>query len=96
LYVDIVKEYCNINRQFVDEFAALLDKEDLTAAKRKAHTLKGAAGNISAEELHLAAEALENACSGDDVKKIAPILADVAEKLKEILDTASRLDTLIP
>ncbi len=94
LYVDIVKEYCDTNRHFVAEFIALLDKKDLPAAKIKAHSLKGAAGNISADELYLAAETLENACNGNDVKKIQPLLAGVTEKLQEVLDATGRLDTL--
>jgi len=70
LYVDIVKEYCDINRHFVTEFEALLDKGDLEAARNKAHALKGAAGNISAEALYLVAGKLEKACTADDQDKI--------------------------
>lgn len=95
LYIDIVKEYCASNRHFADEFVSLLDKEDLSAAKTKAHTLKGTAGNISADELYLATQALEKACNEGDVKKIKHILAGVAEKLQEVMDAAGRLDTLL-
>ena len=94
LYIDIVKEYCTANRHFVDEFVSLLDKEDLSAAKLKAHALKGAAGNISADKLYLAAEALEKACTEGDVKKIRHMMTGVAEKLQEVMDTADRLDSL--
>jgi two-component system sensor histidine kinase/response regulator len=93
LYVDIVKEYCDLNRHFVTEFEALLDQGDLAAAKIKVHALKGAAGNISAEALYLAAEALEKACIADDRDKIDSLLAAVGQHLQVILESSSQLET---
>ncbi len=92
LYVDIVKEYCETNRHFVAEFEALLDQEDLAAAKIKAHSLKGAAGNISAEALYLAAEALEKACTDGEHAKIESLLADVSQSLQVVFESSCQLD----
>ncbi len=92
LYIDIVKEYCDINRHFVAEFKALLDQDDLDSAKIKAHALKGAAGNVSADELYLVAEKLEKACVTGDRNEIESLLTGVARKLKVIMASASQLD----
>jgi len=90
-----VQEYCDTNRNFVNEFKLLLDQKDLAAAKMKAHALKGAAGNISADELFHAAEALEKACSGSDTGKIEPFLTAVDQKLRVVLESSSKLDSLL-
>ncbi len=92
LYVDIVKEYCETNRHFVAEFEALLDQKDLAAARIKTHSLKGAAGNISAEALCLAAEALEKACTAGDGNEIESLLTGVAQKLQVVLESSRQLD----
>ncbi len=60
----------------------------------KAHSLKGAAGNISADNLHLAAEALEKACVDGDISKIRPLLDTVTEKLQEVFNSSGLLDSL--
>jgi len=95
LYTEIVEEYCDTNENFVSEFKSLIDKGSFDDAKIKAHALKGAAGNISAEELYTAAEALEKACLSNDRKQIGPLLTTVDQKLNVILETAHHLDSLL-
>jgi PAS domain S-box-containing protein len=91
LYVEIVQEYCTTNRHFVPEFNALLNAGNLADAKIKAHALKGAAGNISADDLYTAAEKLEKACAENDRRNMDAILEDVARKLAVLLETARQL-----
>ncbi|CAD7839739.1 MAG: hypothetical protein [Olavius algarvensis Delta 4 endosymbiont] len=95
LYVEIIQEYCDTNENFVLEFKALLDKGLLEEAKIKAHALKGAAGNISAEELYTAAAALEKACLDNDREMIEPLLKTVGQELDVVLETAQHLDSLL-
>lgn len=95
LYVEIVQEYCDTNENFVSEFKALIDKGSLEEAKIKAHALKGAAGNISAEKLYSVAAKLEKACLDNDREQIEPLLTTVGQELNVILDTAQRLDSLL-
>jgi len=95
LYAEIVQEYCDTNENFVSDFKSLVDKGALEEAKIKAHALKGAAGNISAEELYTVAEALEKACLDNDREQIASLLTTVGQKLNVILETAQRLDSLL-
>ncbi len=94
LYLEIVREYCALNRDFVAEFETLLDKADIRNAKIKAHSLKGAAGNIAAEELYTAAHELEKACHSGDLQAIKSQLTPVAENLQEILKVTDHLNSL--
>ncbi len=91
LYLDILNEYCDYYRGVVPEFAQLFDQSDFEAARKKAHSLKGAAGNISAVELKLAAETLETACLESDPTQVRTCLKDVEEALKQLFDNAGRL-----
>ncbi len=91
LYLDILNEYCDFYRGAVSEFAQLLDQEDFGAARKKAHSLKGAAGNISAVDLKLVAELLETACLDGDSTHARKCLADVEEALQQLFDSAGRL-----
>jgi len=95
LYVEIVQEYCDTNENFVSDFKTLINEGSLEEAKIRAHALKGAAGNISAEKLYSAAAALEKACLDNDREQIEPLLTAVGQELNVILDTAQRLDTLL-
>ncbi len=91
LYLDILNEYCDYYQGVVPEFAQLLDQSDFEAARKKAHSLKGAAGNISAVDLKLAAESLETACLESDPTQAPMCLEGVEKALKQLFDSAGRL-----
>ena len=91
LYQDILNEYCDFYREVIPEFQVLIDQKDFTAARKKAHSLKGAAGNISAVELKLAAETLETACLESDPARAGECLGEVEKSLRQLFDNADRL-----
>ncbi|MFA6012201.1 MAG: response regulator [Desulfobacteraceae bacterium] len=62
LYVKMLGEYVKSFDQFGQEIRDAHEKEDFALARLKAHSLKGAAGNICAEELFALAASLEQAC----------------------------------
>jgi len=94
LYQDILDEYCDFYQDVIPEFAALIDREDFTAARKKAHALKGAAGNLSAMDLKLAAEKLETACRENDAGQARSLLAVAEKALLQLFDNASNLKAL--
>ncbi len=64
---------------------------DTTLAKRQAHTIKGAAGNVGALALQEAAQQMENADKKSGKSQIDEILNKINEefgKVRKILDTA--------
>jgi PAS domain S-box-containing protein len=91
LYLDILSEYCEYYQDVIPKFARLLDEEDFAAARKKAHSLKGAAGNISAIDLKLAAEFLETACLEGDRQQARTRLEDVDAALRQLFENADRL-----
>ena len=84
VYLDILNEYCDFYQGAVPEFTQLLDQEDFEAARKKAHSLKGAAGNISAVDLKLVVELLETACLESDPTQARTCLEDVEKALKQL------------
>ena len=61
-----------------------LAHQDGSALERTAHSLKGAAGNISADEVHEAAQRLEHAGRGGDWDAARTAWADLAAALPRL------------
>jgi len=62
----------------LDEYRAALQAEDLVAARRAAHTLKGLAANFGAARLEAIARAAEAACGTVDAARAAtPLIEEV-------------------
>ncbi|MDM8515186.1 response regulator [Desulfobacterales bacterium HSG16] len=83
LFLKIVKGFYDENKNFSFSFKDLIEKEKYDDARIMAHSIKGAAGNISAKDLENAARVLENAC----VKKDQEVMAVNLEKTEEALLT---------
>ncbi len=75
LYADILKDFCRSQKDAVSEFYHLLEIKDFEKAKLKAHSLKGAAGNVSATDIMNAAKILENASESRNEKMIRQMLS---------------------
>ena len=61
MFLKILTKFYNGYGQVTEEICAALDEEDHELAQRLAHTVKGVAGNIGAEELQGIAAVLEGA-----------------------------------
>ena len=76
---------------FIDRFNNAIVAGDVTAAQRQAHTLKGTAGNIGAEQIQAAAQSLESAVrQGLPSEEIEIRLADVAKFLTPVVSALQR------
>jgi len=84
LYMDVLKEYCEHYRNFLSEVKKLLADKDFATARRLAHALKGAAANVSADNLNTAALQLENACADENARKATRLLPKVQDSLTEV------------
>jgi two-component system, sensor histidine kinase and response regulator len=91
LYLELLGEYCNAHQDFVPVFRRLVAKSDLMAARRHAHSLKGAAGNLAATKLFEAARSLEAACQRGDADNILAQVPVVDEALAQVVRTRDRL-----
>jgi signal transduction histidine kinase/DNA-binding response OmpR family regulator len=70
LYLKMLAEYVKAFGSFDEEIREILARGDYDAARIKAHSLKGAAGNIGAEELFALSASLEQACTEENAARI--------------------------
>ncbi len=91
MYTEFLKDYCEYYKDFSVEFRELIEKNDFKTLRLKAHGLKGAAGNISAFNLHSAAEALEHACLKEYKEAIPGLFLKVEEKLDEVFTSSEKI-----
>ena len=96
IFTKILKEFGKEYDGFPKLFRNVVAQENWDEATRLAHTLKGVAGNISAEELHLAAKALEETLKSKDPKPIMESFAAVEERLLIVCDAARRIQDRTP
>jgi signal transduction histidine kinase/CheY-like chemotaxis protein len=79
-----------------EELRHLLAEDDTAAAARMVHGLKGVAGNLAADRLHLAARSLETALKNREHTAIGALMPLFESALQEILTTAGTLATPAP
>lgn len=84
--------------QFIDEAAAIsanITADELVEAKNRLHTLKGAAGNLGAKDLHQACDALEIQleCKQCDASKVAEWVEVFDRTMATIVTMRSRQPT---
>jgi two-component system sensor histidine kinase/response regulator len=91
LYAGLVREYCESFEAIVPELESLIHRTHFRLARQKAHSLKGAAGNISAMALFESARDLENALRSKDTDAIMHHLAAVANAFGQLSKTAESL-----
>jgi len=85
LYLDILKKFVAQFKRFSAEIQEYVDARDWESAFRLAHTLKGVAGNIGADELQQAVKAVEVALKHQNLVQLPAHLAAVAAPLTTVL-----------
>ena len=94
LYRRLLKRFASSLQQFGASFAAARHDTDPTAATRTAHTLKGAAGNMGALEVELAAAALESVCLlGQPENEVEACLAELMQILARVQQSLLPLES---
>jgi len=85
LYGRLLKKFLESQTRFENEFFSYLKKNDLDAATRHAHTLKGVAGNIGAEKIYKEAAVLEAGCKNDlNYDELVSLLENTSAALEEV------------
>ena len=92
ILVSILRNFKEYNTQFHADTQALLRNNQLKEAGDKAHTLKGSAANISAQELAVASLELEKACKADLMEDAEQALEKTAAKLELLFAEISLLE----
>jgi len=89
VYRKILRQFANSQADAPARIRSALQRHDLTTAEREAHTLKGVAGNIGADEVQAAATRLERAVKhGADtdapIAALERILGELVESLTSL------------
>ena len=92
VYLKWLRLFASSQAAFGDEVAAALQQGDIARVQLLAHTLKGAASNVSAETVRQQAEQLESlARQGETVVAMAAALAATVEALQPVRDAIAAL-----
>jgi two-component system sensor histidine kinase/response regulator len=104
LYLDMLRKFVAGQGDALARFKDALDRGDQSTAERIAHTLKGVAGNIGAEELQAQAGALEASVKNAGPREamdaallrvdglLSPLLRNLREKLPETETVRETID----
>jgi PAS domain S-box-containing protein len=82
LYQDLLIKFHRDFQDNTEQISKALDEKDKELAQRLAHTVKGVAGNIGAEDVQMAAEVVETNIKNEEIKGLKKPI----QKLKEKLD----------
>jgi PAS domain S-box-containing protein len=82
LVKDILAVFIDELPQQVNTLLQVLKTKELKAIERQAHTIKGAAGNVSATLIQEAAKALELLAKSNDLDKIAERIPELEQRVK--------------
>ena len=91
LYAKLLKDFVHQQQNAASEMKALLAAENLQEIINLAHTIKGTAGNLGAENLSEASRKLDDAVKKKDKVLIDKQLVPFEKALKNFFDAAGRL-----
>jgi two-component system, sensor histidine kinase and response regulator len=86
LYAELLQRFAATQHGVIQAITAALAAADRPLAERLAHTLKGAAGNLAAVPLQLAAERVEAEICSENTVGLAAALATCDEELQRLLN----------
>ncbi|RLU04173.1 MAG: response regulator [Ketobacter sp.] len=83
--VTLISMFKQGSPKLIDEIRENLDKGDISGAIHSTHTLKGVAGNLSANLLMKAAEILELKLRSDDLDDLMPMVENIIQEHSRVL-----------
>ena len=95
LYLSLLRKFVEGQGDFERQLGLALSSGDRISAERLAHTLKGAAGQVGAHQVQLAAEALESALHSPDTAAEA-VRDRTAATLNALTPLIATLQTALP
>jgi len=92
-YINIINDFCRTYENFSKEMRTFLGENNFKEARIKAHSLKGAAGNISAIDVKLAAQALEKSCVDENMDQAVSKITTVEDELFVVKESLEKLNS---
>ncbi len=85
VFSEVLQNFCQFYANIASQLNIILESGDISALRREAHSLKGAASNISAVNLHLAAKELEDALELEKDEIHSSMITEIATRFKVIV-----------
>lgn len=92
-YIKVLQQFRRSQGQTLEEIQTAVARSDYETASKKTHTIKGAAGNLGADELFHAAAALEQAIKEGIPENIAPLMDGFREEFQTVMHTLLQLES---
>lgn len=92
LLKQLIRMFAQEHHAMPAEVRQLLEDNDLPSAARLVHGIKGVAGNLAADRLHIASANLETALKNLDSKASTALLSLFEAALNEVCSTATMFD----
>jgi two-component system sensor histidine kinase/response regulator len=89
---DLLQEFIDLLPGYIEGLQEALQKGDVESLRRRAHTLKGAAANLSADEVAAAALRLEKLGATNNLSEAEDALADVITVLSRLETHIGQID----
>ncbi len=90
----VLREFRRLHAEDDRIIREALDQNSVLLAKRAAHTLKGLARTIGAEDVGAVAAEIENALANSDIAATAPMLSALSKHLEQLNRTLGFVDNL--
>jgi len=92
LYRKLLGKFLESNKDVVNEIKKTVQDEDMETAARLAHTVKGVAGNLGADELFPVAGELEKAIKQGETDSLNSLIDNFETHLKVVMDGIEELE----
>ena len=96
LVEEIIDAFLEDTPQRIATLKEALGRRDASLVRREAHTLKGAAGNVSALALRELAVEAEKAGAAAELDKVASLIAKIEEQFEILKKTVARTERRMP
>jgi polar amino acid transport system substrate-binding protein len=92
LYRKLLVKFHENHKNEINNIRQALDHNDVQAAERLAHTIKGAAGNLGAQEVSTAASALEVEFRTNKLDNVEPLMERFEQALEKAFTSTALLE----
>ncbi len=92
VYKEILQQFRHDSGETLDEIQTAVAASDYETASQKAHSIKGVAGNIGADDLYQVAMSLEMALKQEKTQVISPLMDTFSQQFQKVMNSIFKLD----
>ena len=89
-FSEIFEIYVETTSSYLEELKIALQERDMQAVHEKAHSIKGASGNLGLNELYELARDIDERVSEDSLNGVESIVQTLSEKYEDLVEEYQR------